>query len=224
MRIPQSGLWKDSPTWPLLQGLISYWGVTDANGNVGGTTVLCADLANWPSYYNLAIKILSGPAAGQVRNINTDALGVITVGAAFTNALGAAQQIVAGTLFTILSVVAGGGGGAVTAFATGSQLTIIGTEHFLSNVNVAGKYRLVVDKNPMAAGDTLNLRAYQMVLTGGAARVVYFMQYTGAQSPDDLISVSPEIWNELADAQALRFSLQQTTGAVRTFNWKVLGS
>jgi hypothetical protein len=119
---------------------------------------------------------------------------------------------------------AGGGGAAtvVTAYATGSQLTIIGTEHFLANVLEAGKFRLSVDLNPMAAGDVVELRIYQMVLTGGTARVIGPFTYYGVQLADSKIAETPDVWNELTDAQSLRFSLKQTFGAVRTFNWKVL--
>ncbi len=110
MKTPGSGLRIDSPSWPLLQGLISYWGITDANGNAGGTTILCADKANHPSYDGLTVKILTGPAAGQARTISVDAGGVITVAVGFTNPAGAAQQITLGTLFVILTSMAGGGG------------------------------------------------------------------------------------------------------------------
>ena len=105
MKVPGSGLHIDSPAWPLLQALISYWGVTDANGNVGGTTIRCGALALEPSYANHALKILSGPAAGQIRDATIHPAGTdtVTVVEAFSNVAGAAQQITPGTLFVILS-------------------------------------------------------------------------------------------------------------------------
>jgi len=103
VRIP-NGLHIDNPAWPLLQTHISYWGITSAIGAVTGTTVVCADLANEPSYVGLQVKILDGGAAGQVRSIQTIAAGVINVVLAFTNAAGVAQQIAAGTRFVILSI------------------------------------------------------------------------------------------------------------------------
>lgn len=111
---------------------------------------------------------------------------------------------------------------AVTAHASGTQTAVINTEHFLSSPNVAGTFTLHVDANAMASGDTLELRVYQMVLTGGTQRVVYVATYTGAQSADDLIKVSVPISNELTDANSLRFSLKQTAGTGRAFPWKVL--
>lgn len=111
---------------------------------------------------------------------------------------------------------------AVTAHATGTQAATINTEHFLTSPNVAGTFTLHVDCVNMAAGDTLELRVYQMVLTGGTQRVAYFGMYTDAQPTDDMIKISVPISNELTDTNALRFSLKQTSGTGRSFPWKVL--
>lgn len=111
---------------------------------------------------------------------------------------------------------------AVTAQASGTQTATISTEHFLSSVNVVGTFTFHVDTVNMAAGDILELRVYQMVLTGGTQRVAYFTTYTDAQSADDLIKISVPISNELTDTNSLRFSLKQTAGTGRAFPWKVL--
>lgn len=113
---------------------------------------------------------------------------------------------------------------AVTAYASGTQSTsgVIGTEQFLSSPNVAGTFTLHVDTNAMAAGDVLELRVWQMVLTGGTQRVAYFMRYEGAQPADDQIKISVPISNELTDTNALRFGLKQTFGSARSYPWKVL--
>lgn len=111
---------------------------------------------------------------------------------------------------------------AVTAHASGTQSATIGTEHFLSSPNVAGTFTLHVDTNAMAAGDVLELRVYQMVLTSGTQRPAYFRRYTDAQPADDLIKISVPISNELTDTNALRFSLKQTAGTGRSYPWKVL--
>ena len=109
-----------------------------------------------------------------------------------------------------------------TAFASGTQLSVITTEHTLSDVNVPGTYTLSVDTVLMAAGDILELRVYQMVLTGGTRRVAEFMAYYGAQPTDDVIKVSIPISNDLTDAGALRFTLLQTFGAAHNYPWKVM--
>lgn len=111
---------------------------------------------------------------------------------------------------------------APTAYATGTQSATVTTEHFLTSPNVAGTFTLHVDTNAMAAGDVVELRIYQMVLTGGTTRVAYFAQFADAQPADDLIKVSVPISNELTDTNALRFSLKQTAGTSRSFPWKVL--
>lgn len=111
---------------------------------------------------------------------------------------------------------------AVTAHASGTQSASIGTEHFLSSPNVAGAFTLHVDLVNMAAGDYVELRVYQMVLTGGTQRVAYIKTYQGAQPTDALIAISVPISNELTDTNALRFSLKQTLGTGRSFPWKVL--
>jgi hypothetical protein len=110
MRLPQGGMDRGNPSWPLLAGLISYWGIADANGSALGITLVCGNLANECSYDGLPVKILSGPSAGQCRTIEVHNGNTLTVGVAFTNPAGAVQQITAGTLFAILSLIGGGGG------------------------------------------------------------------------------------------------------------------
>ena len=109
MKTP-NGFYTDNPALPLVQALISYWGITSAIGAATGLTLVCADLANEPGYGDMYAKLLDGPAAGQERHIATHVAGTLTVDAAFTNAAGAAVQVAAGTRFVILSV-----GGALSA-------------------------------------------------------------------------------------------------------------
>lgn len=111
---------------------------------------------------------------------------------------------------------------AVTAYASGTQSATVTTEHFLTSPNVAGTFTLHVDTVNMVAGDVLELRVYQMVLTGGTTRVAYYARYDGAQPTDDLIKISVPISNELTDTNALRFSLKQTYGTSRDFPYKIL--
>lgn len=111
---------------------------------------------------------------------------------------------------------------AVTAFAQNTQAATVTTEHVLSDVNAAGVYTLHVDLVNMVAGDVVELRVYQIVLTGGTKRVVEFMAYYGAQPTHALVVVSCPLSNELTDATSLEFSLKQTFGTSRNFPWKVL--
>lgn len=111
---------------------------------------------------------------------------------------------------------------AVTAQGSGTQTATVTTEHTLLDVAVAGTFTLHVDKINMAAADQLELRIYQIVLTAGTRRVVYFASYNDAQVADDMIAISVPISNELTDAGSLRFTLKQTLGTGRNFPWKVL--
>lgn len=111
---------------------------------------------------------------------------------------------------------------AVTASASGTQTATVTTEHQLADTAAAGVYTFHVDTNAMVAGDVLELRVYQMELTGGTSRVLFFHAYYGAQPTDDVMKVSLPIGNELTDATSLRFSLKQTFGTGRAYPWKVL--
>lgn len=111
---------------------------------------------------------------------------------------------------------------AVVAFASGTTNSIIGTEQFLSNVNLSGVYTFHVNTLNMAAGDVLEMRVLQMVLTGTTAYVAYYTMFSGVQPVDDRIKISIPISNELADAQSLGFSIKQTFGGVKAYDWKVL--
>lgn len=110
MRLPQSGLKIDNPAWPLLQALISFWGVTDAAGAASGLTIVCGELVNEPSYDGLLCKVRSGAAAGQVKPIYVQAGNTLTFATPWTDAAGAVVQITASTLFDILSISAGSSG------------------------------------------------------------------------------------------------------------------
>ena len=110
MRTPFS-LKVDDAAWPLLQGLISYWGPATANGAAAGNTIVDAGLANEPLYVGHSVKVLDGNAAGQIRQITAHVGNTITVVAPFTDNAGAAVQILASTQFVILSGGGGGGGG-----------------------------------------------------------------------------------------------------------------
>jgi hypothetical protein len=112
---------------------------------------------------------------------------------------------------------------AVTAHATGTKtVSVVGTEESLTTAAVAGTFTLHVDCINMAAGDILELRIRQMVLTGGTARVAYYASWSGVQPTDDMIKISVPISNELVEAGALDFRLNQDAGTARAFPWKVL--
>lgn len=109
---------------------------------------------------------------------------------------------------------------AVSAYASGTQVAVINTEHTLASVNVAGVCQCEVDLNAMVAGDVVELRAYAITLTGGSARLAAVMRYYGAQDEPSVTSLP--FSNELTDADSLKFTLKQTFGTGRSFPYKVL--
>lgn len=122
---------------------------------------------------------------------------------------------------------------AVTAYASGTLTAVVGTETTFGNAGTpyltgtsdvasAGTFTLHVDLFNMAAGDVVELRIYQMVLTAGTRRVAYQQSFAGAQLTDNMVQISVPISNELTDTASLRFTLKQTAGTARTFAWKVL--
>ncbi len=102
--------------------------------------------------------------------------------------------------------------------SSGTQAATIGTEHTLAAPTTAGTRVLIVDVSNMAAGDALELRIKAKVLAGGTIRVAYKTVFYGAQDTDDLIKNSiPE-----PSDNGATFTLKQTAGTGRNFDWKVL--
>lgn len=233
MKVPQSGLFIDNPAWPLLQGLISYWGVTTANGNPAGTTVvdaLCSTAGGQPSYANLPITMLSGPSAGQTKTISAHTLATGTLEAVdpWTNPAGAAQQIVAGTRFAILSAI----GDTVliqdifdlvnamlVTMETGGSITTDGTEQTIYINNApAGVYeplKLMVDFTNQTQAETVIIRTYYRINLLGALIKKDEVTFAGEQDPP-LINVELE-----PNRYGIWVTIQRTAGAAWVYDWAV---
>lgn len=111
---------------------------------------------------------------------------------------------------------------AVTVGGSASQTCVIGTEHTLLDVAIAGTYELGLDLVNAANGDYFEVRVKKIFKTGGTLRVVYFQAYQDAQSVEDIGKVSVPISNALTDAASLRFTIKQTKGTGRVVDWEVL--
>lgn len=106
---------------------------------------------------------------------------------------------------------------AVASNQSGSQTAVISTEHNLGTaITAAGVYVLVVDTSNMANGDTLELRAKTKAKTGSTQRQAYFATYVHAQADLNKYSVPIPVDTEL------QFTLKQTVGTGRTFDWNIL--
>jgi hypothetical protein len=140
--------------------------------------------------------------------------------------------LTAGTVYYVISagltanafeVSTTDGGSAVNTSGTQSGThSIVSCESILSDIAAAATFQLVVDKNAMTSTEAIELRCYQIVLTGGTRRVADFAPFIGAPPVDDLIARVGPMGNDLTDAGSLRFSLRQYAGTARAFPWKVL--
>jgi hypothetical protein len=108
---------------------------------------------------------------------------------------------------------------AVTSFASGTQTATVGTEHTLASVNVAGVYQFWADLSGMLAGDVVELRVYRMVKSGGTSRVVAMAAFYGVQPTDDAVKRTDGQACPLAVTDGLKFTLKQTFGTSRTFDY-----
>lgn len=110
----------------------------------------------------------------------------------------------------------------VTAVGSGTTAQSVGTELTLLDIATPGTFTAHLDFALMATGDLVELRWYQIILTGGTRHVAYLHRRQDVQHVDDAIAISVPISNELTDAGSLRFSIKQTQGTTRAFPWKVL--
>ena len=110
---------------------------------------------------------------------------------------------------------------AVTIEGSGTVSAVIGTEHTLLTDSDPKVFVLLVDTLNMALGDTLILRVYVQVLSGGALREAYTAVFTHTQ-PDEEIKISIPVPSP-GHTNGFRATLQQTTGAAgRDFDWSVV--
>ena len=102
-----------------------------------------------------------------------------------------------------------------TSQASGSQTATVTTEHTLATVTVAGTFTLTVDLSNMALGDKLTLRTKLKVRSSGTTRTADVGHYAHVQ--ERLVSVSIP----LPTVTEAVFTLEQTAGTGRVFEWEV---
>lgn len=107
---------------------------------------------------------------------------------------------------------------AVNSNQNGTQTATIGTEHTLgSSIVSAGTFLLVVNTANMVNGDVLELRAKTKVLTGGSEAVYLLATYAHAQGDPVKMSIP------IPSLYSLTFTLKQTAGTGRAFEWNIVG-
>jgi hypothetical protein len=103
-----------------------------------------------------------------------------------------------------------------TSKANGSQTAIISTEHTLSTITDAGSYVLKVNTKNMALGDKLTLRVYDKIRSVGTSELAYISNYAHVQGTTAALSI-PD-----ASPHEIIFSLEQTAGTGRAYDWEVV--
>lgn len=100
--------------------------------------------------------------------------------------------------------------------ASGTQSATPGTEHDLATaITTAGAYVLVVDCNALASGETVTIRGYEKVLSGGTQRKMW--QYSMGWPITVPIMQSPAFNLEIEG----KVTLQQDGGSSRSFPWSL---
>lgn len=106
--------------------------------------------------------------------------------------------------------------------SSGTQSATISTEHTLLSVSTAKTRVLTVNLRNMGASDRVEVRIYNKTLTGDTmaagnfATLAYIGTYQGTQSEPVVQSVP------VPAGYASLFTLTQTAGTGRTFDWNVL--
>ncbi len=107
---------------------------------------------------------------------------------------------------------------ALSSLQNGTQTATISTEHTLgSAVATASTCILSVNTSNMANGDVLEIRAKTKVLTGGSEATYLLASYANVQGePVKMTIPIPTLYS-------LTFTLKQTAGTGRAFEWNILG-
>ena len=103
----------------------------------------------------------------------------------------------------------------VTVKTSGSQTSVITTEHTLATVTDAGVYQVSVDTANMVGGDELEIRIYGKCRSGDTERVAYLI--SASQLQGSPLKLSPVV----ISPHHMKVTLKQTAGSPRAFPWAV---
>ena len=110
---------------------------------------------------------------------------------------------------------------APSLFSSGTTTPASGAEIVLISPGSSGTYVFIIDTANMAAGDSITLKIYYKVLSGGTANHTYItFVLTGVQA--DPIWISDPMPTDLSESTVESFTLTQTAGSYRAFSWKVI--
>lgn len=111
----------------------------------------------------------------------------------------------------------------LTAFS-GSE-AVGTTEHSLTTDSssiaedtTSGVFQAFLDLANVAAGDTFRFRVYEKVIAGGAQRVIYTSEFSGAQVTP--VAACPPLFLGIG----WDMSLEKIAGTDRTISWRIASS
>jgi hypothetical protein len=105
----------------------------------------------------------------------------------------------------------------IAVVASGTQNAVLHTEHTLGAALTDPEvYVLAVNLSNMQAGDTTILRVKPKVRSGGAAALAFEQSFSGEQS--EAVAYSEPV----PSAHSCTFTLEQTDGTGRSYEWSVL--
>jgi len=217
--------------------LVVYKGVTDADGNVGGTTLKCSDIGSastYPDFDGNQIIIRSGSYKGQARSINGttngDAAGTITVADAFDGTiLSGTSFIITGIRSAIADIAALQAdvdnifdlvNAILMLMETGGTITTTGAvQTVYINDAPAGVFRpkkILIDCTAHLAADTVVVRVYYRIKSGGGLIKEHENTIVGVQDPA-LIPIDLE-----PNRFGIQVTVEKTAGANHAYDWEVL--
>lgn len=212
------------------KALVSFRGTTTADGGALGINLICADLITRPEFDGNQVVIINGSCAGQVRDINgTTLAGTVTPLSAFD------AQITLGTKFAITAIrvtpaevaavltLLGDVFGLVNALLvlteTGGTITTDGTEQdvYINNApaGVFKPLKVMIDLTPMTATETVVVKIYYRIKSGGGLILKDEETFTGVQDPA-LINVELE-----PNRFGVQVTIQRTAGDDKDYDWEV---
>jgi hypothetical protein len=102
-----------------------------------------------------------------------------------------------------------------TLSSSGTQTSVIGTEQTLYNPTGNKFYTGYIDLTNMASGDTVQVRISLIVKAAGSYILYYLGSYSGVQT-NPLVYL-PSLPSDIG----YKLTLKQTTGTVRTYDWRI---
>lgn len=216
----------------LIRVLTAYTGTTTGIGAADGSSLVDSNLIGVNDFVtNKTILIMSGVAQYETKQatVFNPATGGITVNPPFS------AQITVGTLFRIINLSAGSSLAIVIATVTaifdlvnamlvltetGGTVTTDGTEQNVyindAPAGVFSPQKVMIDFTNQTAAETIVVRTYYRIKSGGNYIKKDEVTFAGAQDPD-LINVELE-----PNRFGVKVTMERTAGGIKTYDWEVL--